>query len=149
MKLISLSFLAAFLFSCSGPAPKTSETNTNVSPEQTQTLNKGDVDFSQWFQDKTMRLDFFHTGSAQEEVFAVDKALCDGVWSGSHKILIDKLELGPYFFEVIDKETKTLLFSRGFASIFGEWQTTPEADKVKGTFHESLRFPWPQKPQSS
>lgn len=146
MKLISLSFLAAFLFSCASPAPKTSEATTNVSPEKTQTLNKGDVDFSQWFQDKTMRLDFFHTGSAKEEVFAVDKALCDGLWSGSHKILIDKLELGPYFFEVIDKETKTLLFSRGFASIFGEWQTTPEADKVKGTFHESLRFPWPQKP---
>jgi hypothetical protein len=134
------------LLACAGPSVKTAEPTANQTTVQTETVNKGNVDFTQWFQDKIMRLDYFHTGSAKEEVFAVDKALCDGVWSGSHKILIDKLELGPYFFEVIDKETKTLLYSRGFASIFGEWQTTPEADKVKGTFHESLRFPWPQKP---
>lgn len=144
MKLISLSFLVAIVISCSNPAPKT--TVTNPQPQAIQTVNNGDVVFGQWFQDKTMRLDFFHTGSAKEEVFAVDKALCDGAWSGSHKILIDKLELGSYFFEVIDKETKALLFSRGFASIFGEWQSTPEAAKSNGTFHESLRFPWPQKP---
>ena len=43
------------------------------------------------------------------------------------KILIDKLELGLYFFEIIDKESKVLLYSRGFASVFGEWQTIPEA----------------------
>lgn len=146
MKIVSVSLLATVLLACAGPSVKTAEPTAVQATIQTETVNKGNVDFTQWFQDKTMRLDYFHTGSAKEEVFAVDKALCDGVWSGSHKILIDKLELGPYFFEVIDKETKTLLYSRGFASIFGEWQTTPEADKVKGTFHESLRFPWPQKP---
>jgi hypothetical protein len=45
---------------------------------------------------------------------------------------------------VVDKESNKLLFSRGFANIFGEWQTTPEAAEVWGTFHESLRFPWPK-----
>jgi IgA Peptidase M64. len=138
--------LLLFVFSCATPAKKTADAPVTPSNPKTETLNKGDVDFSIWFQDKTMRLDYYHTGSAKDEVFAVDKALSDGIWSGSRKILIDKLELGPYFFEVIDKETKTLLYSRGFASIFGEWQSTPEADKVKGTFHESLRFPWPSKP---
>jgi hypothetical protein len=43
-------------------------------------------------------------------------------------------------------QTGTLLYSRGFASIFGEWQTIPEAAEVWGTFHESVRFPWPLKP---
>ena len=37
--------------------------------------------------------------------------------------LIDELELGYYFLEVIDQESKTLLYSRGFSSIFGEWQS--------------------------
>lgn len=109
-------------------------------------VNNGDVDFNSYFVEKTMRMDFFHTGNAKEEKFAVDKVLSDGIWGGSKKILIDKLELGPYFFEVIDKESKVLLFSRGFANVFGEWQTTPEADSRWGTFHESLRFPWPNKP---
>ncbi len=39
-----------------------------------------------------------------------------------------------------------LLYSRGFASVFGEWQTIPEAAEKWGTFHESMRFPWPLKP---
>jgi hypothetical protein len=91
-----------------------------------------------------MRFDFFHTGNSQTEYFAIDKILSDGPWSGSFNILIDELKLGPYFFQVVDKESNKLLFSRGFANIFGEWQTTPEAAEVWGTFHESLRFPWPK-----
>lgn len=109
-------------------------------------INKGDVDFDTYFVEKTMRYDFFHTGNSKEEKFALDKVLSDGAWAGSKKVLIDKLELGPYFFEIVDKETKILLYSRGFASVFGEWQTIPEADERWGTFHESLRFPWPKKP---
>jgi len=147
MRRFSLAIiLSALFFSCHTPEVKTAKPVAEQTNAVTESVNKGDVDYNQWFQDKTMRLDYFHTGSASDEVFAVDKVLSDGAWSGSRKILIDKLELGPYFFEVIDKETRTLLFSRGFASIFGEWQSTPEADKAKGTFHESLRFPWPSKP---
>ncbi|NVO11150.1 MAG: peptidase M64 [Bacteroidales bacterium] len=109
-------------------------------------INKGDVDFDTYFVEKTMRMDYFHTGNAKEERFAIDKVLSDGIWGGSKKILIDKLELGLYFFEILDKETNILLYSRGFASVFGEWQSIPEANSRWGTFHESLRFPWPKKP---
>jgi hypothetical protein len=108
--------------------------------------NTGDIRFENWFSNKTMRVDFFHTGNVTQEMFAVDRVLSDGPWGGSKTILIDKLELGPYFFEVIDKESGIVLYSRGFANIFGEWQTTPEASQQWGTFHESLRFPWPLKP---
>ena len=104
------------------------------------------VHFEDWFLNKTMRFDFYHTGRADKEMFALDKVLNDGEWSGSRTILLDKLELGPYFFQVVDKATRTLIYSRGFASIFGEWQTTPDANSGWGTFHESLRFPWPAKP---
>ena len=93
-----------------------------------------------------MRVDYFHSGTASEEHFAIDRIVSDGKWAGSKKNLIDKMEMGLYFFEVIDKETKVLLYSRGFACIFGEWQETPDAKKVWGTYNESLRFPWSKKP---
>ena len=93
-----------------------------------------------------MRLDYFHSGTSSEEHFATDRIVSDGIWSGSKKTLIDDLNLGLYFFEVIDMESKTILYSKGFASIFGEWQTIPEASDKWGTFHESLRLPWPLKP---
>jgi len=93
-----------------------------------------------------MRLDLYHTGNATEEHFTTDQVVSDGIWPGSRTQLIDRLGLGQYFFEVLDSETKTPIYSRGFSSIFGEWQSTPEAVKENGTFHESLRFPWPKKP---
>ena len=106
----------------------------------------GKVVFENFFLDKTMRLDLYHTGNATEEHFTTDQVVSDGIWPGSRTQLIDRLGLGQYFFEVLDSETKMPIYSRGFSSIFGEWQSTPEAEKGNGTFHESLRFPWPKKP---
>ena len=39
-----------------------------------------------------------------------------------------------------------MLYSRGFSSIFQEWQSTGEARKMNRSFHESVRFPKPEKP---
>lgn len=109
-------------------------------------VNKGNPEFTSWFLDKTMRVDYFHSGTASEEHFSPDRIVSDGPWPGSRKVLIDELEMGPYFFEVCDQKTGTLLYSRGFASVFGEWQSIPEAGSQWGTFHESVRFPWPKEP---
>jgi hypothetical protein len=125
---------------------KIPQESNDVKTIDIQVVNDGNVDFSRYFIDKTMRLDYFHSGTAREEHFATDRILSDGIWSGSKKSLLDELELGSYFYELIDKESKVLLYSRGFGSVFGEWQTIPEAEKVWGTFHESVRFPWPLKP---
>lgn len=139
--------MAVLIFSCQSNKQKDDNRQAPAAPAaEIVAVNNGDVAFDNYFLDKTMRLDFFHTGNAGEEMFAVDKILSDGPWGGSRNILIDKTELGPYFFEVIDRDSKVLLYSRGFANIFGEWQTTPEAEAGWGTFHESLRFPWPKKP---
>jgi len=138
--LIVLLFLpfTAYLQILTGPATYVEET-TMEGPA-------GKVVFDNFFADKTMRLDYFHTGNATEDRFAIDQVVSDGKWSGSKTQMIDHLELGMYFFEVLDADSKTLIYSRGFSSVFGEWQTTPEAEKGNGTFHESLRFPWPKKP---
>jgi len=101
--------------------------------------------FDQFFNDKTMRVDYNHSGTLHEEHFAIQEILSDGIWSGSESTLIDNSGLGIYFFEVLDKESKQLIYSRGFSSIFAEWQTTAEAHDLWGDFNESLRFPWPKK----
>src|SRR6185503_16956371 len=95
----------------------------------------------------TMRLDYYHTGDATQEVFSVDRVVIEPLpWSGDPKQAIDSSNLGKYLFEVRDAKTKQLLYSRGFASIYGEWETTDEAKTVKRTFQESLRFPAPAAP---
>jgi hypothetical protein len=103
--------------------------------------------FETAFADKTMRLDYFHTGDNGREIFALDRVVSDGIWAGSRTRLVDDTNLGPYLFEVIDPSTNQVVYSRGYASIFGEWETTAEASRgVRRTFHESLRFPWPRSP---
>ncbi len=98
------------------------------------------------FTGRTMRLDYFHSGSATEEHISLDRVVSDGPWPGSRTRLLDDLNLGKYFFEVTDRATNRVLYSRGFSSIYGEWETIGEAKKVWRTFHESLRFPWPKRP---
>jgi IgA Peptidase M64/Peptidase M64 N-terminus len=98
-------------------------------------------------QPQTMRLDYYHTGDAKQEVFSVDRVVIEPLpWPGNMSQAIDKSNLGKYFFEVRDQKTKQVLYSRGFASIYGEWETTDEANKIKRTFQESLRFPAPTVP---
>jgi IgA peptidase M64/peptidase M64-like protein len=101
--------------------------------------------FADLFLDKTMRVDYFHTGNRGEEIVALDRIVSDGPWPGSRTRLIDTTNLGKYYFEVIDRETNQAIYSRGFASLYGEWETTDAAKEQPGTFHESLRFPWPKR----
>jgi hypothetical protein len=96
---------------------------------------------------KTMRLDYYHTGNSNEEVFSVDRIRIEPLpWPGDMSKTLDDTNLGKYFFEVRDQKTKRVLYSRGFASIFGEWETTDEATTMRRTFSESLRFPAPDAP---
>lgn len=95
----------------------------------------------------TMRLDYYHTGNSKQEVFSVDRLVSEPLpWPGDMSKAIDDTNLGKYFFEVRDQKTKRVLYSRGFASIFGEWETTDEAKAMMRTFSESLRFPTPEAP---
>ena len=150
MKQVILLLIVTTIFCSCHQSEKKPVKKTEVSITQRtadiQVINKGNVSFETYFLDKTMRLDYFHSGTAKEEHFAKDVIVSDGIWSGSKKSLVDDLKLGQYFFEVIDKESKVLLYSRGFGSVFGEWQSIPEASETWGTFSESLRFPWPRKP---
>jgi hypothetical protein len=95
----------------------------------------------------TMRLDYYHTGNATQEFFSLDKLVIEPLpWPGNPSQPVDHTNLGKYLFEVIDRDTNRIMYSRGFASIYGEWETTDEAKKINRTFHESLRFPTPDKP---
>ncbi|MBC8647525.1 MAG: IgA Peptidase M64 [Thermoanaerobaculia bacterium] len=96
---------------------------------------------------RTMRVDYYHTGNATEERFSLDRVVREPLdWPGNPARPVDDTNLGKYFFEVVDRATNRPLYSRGFASIYGEWETTGEAKEMNRTFHESLRFPAPAGP---
>ncbi len=90
----------------------------------------------------TMRVDYYHTGTATEEHFSLDRVVIEPLpWPGNLSQAIDATDRGKYLFEVVDAAGGRTLFSRGFNSIYGEWETTAEAKTATRTFSESLRFP--------
>jgi hypothetical protein len=96
---------------------------------------------------RTMRLDYYHTGNASQEFFSVDRIVLEPLpWPGNLEKGIDDTNLGKYYFEVIDRKTNRPVYSRGFSSIYGEWETTDEARNMFRSFQESLRFPAPVAP---
>src|SRR5438477_12245242 len=93
---------------------------------------------------RTFRVDYIHSGQGSEERFALERFVREPLpWPGNPDHPIDETNSGKYLFEVRDARSNRLLYSRGFASIFGEWQDTAESKSLSRAFSESLRFPSP------
>jgi len=91
---------------------------------------------------RTLRIDYFHTGNVDTELFSLDQVVLEPLpFPGNLQQPVDKLLLGKYVFEAIDPESGNVIWSRSFSSIYGEWETTGEAQKQNRTFHESVRLP--------
>ncbi len=104
-------------------------------------------DFTSTFSDRTLRVDYYHTGTKGVESFSLDQVYEEGDWAGSLVNLVDTLNLGEFAVRVYDRASSRLIFSSGFSSIFNEWQTTDEAVAgIQRTFHETVRLPMPLKP---
>ncbi len=102
--------------------------------------------FDDLFTDRTMRIDYYHTGDAEGEAATLDRVYDQGTWAGSRTHLIDPFNVGRYLVTISDAASGALLFSRGFDSYFGEYKTSgPALAGVKRTFHESALVPYPRK----
>jgi hypothetical protein len=112
------------------------------------TLHAGEQSrFERFFTEGALRVDLFHTGFDDLEVFSLDELVAEPFWAGNPRAPIDTLNLGEYMFRVFDIETNMMIFSRGYSTIYAEWETTDEAASgVARTFHESLILPYPQNP---
>ncbi len=108
-------------------------------------LGQAATPFEKYFENKTLRVDYLHTGTATTEHISLEQVYEQGVWAGSRKNLIDTLNLGKFLVKVFDLATNQLIYSRGFASVYGEWETTREAqDEIFRSFHESVLLPFPK-----
>lgn len=102
------------------------------------------INFDDYFVDKTMRLDFFHTGDKTSETISFDKLIEEGIWSGSKKNLLDNLQFGHYMLKVLNPTDKQEIYSRGFSTLYQEWQTTEESKTTIRSMQGSVCFPFPK-----
>jgi hypothetical protein len=102
------------------------------------------ANFDSLFYNRTLRIDYSHTGDKTSESWFIDEIKTEPFWGGKHNQLIDTFMYGKYFFKVFDFKTDSLIYSRGYGSLFGEWQTTDEAKEIPRSFSESVIMPLPK-----
>jgi len=100
--------------------------------------------FDQYFHKKTFRFDFLLGGNATEAKVLPQQMKQEFHWAGPVINLIDTFNYGSYRFRVLDAESQKLLYSRGFSTLFQEWQTTTEAKRMNRSFYQAVFFPFPK-----
>jgi hypothetical protein len=68
--------------------------------------------FDDHFLNKTLRLDYYHSGNNAEDSYSFDELIEEPYWGGSKVNLVDIFEYGSYLFKVKDKLSGDVHYSR-------------------------------------
>lgn len=102
------------------------------------------IAFDNYFETKSMRIDYYFAGNNNTtEVYFIETKE-EPFWGGPKKNLIDSFNYGNFRLQVFSKESNELIYSKGFSSLFQEWQTTGEAKEVKRSFYQTSVIPFPK-----
>ena len=101
--------------------------------------------YEQYFTNERLRLDITFAGDVNSQSLFLENLHKEEFWSGSKTTLIDPFNYGEYYYKVFDKNG-TLIFSKGFNTLFQEWRTTAEAKRVRKSFSSSYWIPFPKEP---
>jgi hypothetical protein len=103
--------------------------------------------YDEYFLDKTLRIDLYQTGDANDESVTVHQVYEEGLWPESKSGLLPPFEYGRYVLKLYDVASNRLVFERGFDTMFAEYKTTsPALAGTKRVFQRSVRVPLPKRP---
>ncbi len=103
--------------------------------------------YNAWFTDKALRIDLYQVGDAAGESLTIDAIYGEPLWPETRTALVDPFGYGRYVLKVYDVASNTLIYSRGFDTMYAEYKTTtPALEGAKRVFQRSLRFPEPKRP---
>ena len=108
------------------------------------TASFAQVNFDTYFTSHSMRLDYIRAGNSERNDIFFEQLKQESYWSGNPKYLIDKFEYGHYKYLVFDSASNVLIFSKGYNTLYDEWQSTAEAKLLKRSFYETVQFPYPK-----
>jgi len=106
----------------------------------------GAQDFDNYFENKTLRLDYVFAGDNRSQSIFFQEAYTTTEWAGRRHNLSKPLLSGNGQICVKDKESGDVIYSNSFSSLFQEWQSTEEATTQKKAFENCFQVPLPKKP---
>jgi predicted outer membrane repeat protein len=102
------------------------------------------VKYDDYFIGKTMRFDYNRAGNDRGNSIYFEQLKQEPYWSGNKNNLIDPFDYGHYKYEVYDSASGKLIYSRGYNTLFDEWESTEEAKTLDRTLYETVVFPYPR-----
>jgi hypothetical protein len=105
---------------------------------------KSQENFDKYFTDKVLRFDFMLSGNSTNTAVYPVGMKEEPFWAGSKSRLVDPFNYGNFRYEVFDESGNNLIYSRGFCSLFQEWQTTAEAKTIDRSYYEVATMPFPR-----
>jgi hypothetical protein len=109
------------------------------------TTMASNAQFGKHFKNRTLRWDYYHSGSVEAEYVVPDEMILEGKWAGPKNNLIDPFDYGAFKIALYDSVSGELIYTRQFSSLFIEYQATEQAKSECGNFPESIRMPLPKK----
>ena len=103
------------------------------------------IEYDDWFTPERMRVDLFYSGNHETTQVFFNKIKKEPQWGGTRTSMIDRMGFGHFKVEIIDKESDKLIFSRGFSTLWEEWQTTAESKITDKSMSGSVIFPYPKR----
>jgi hypothetical protein len=100
--------------------------------------------FNNYFTDKVLRFDFMLAGNNLNTTVYPVAMKEEPYWAGSNTNLIDPFNYGNFKYEVFDVSADVLIYSKGFCTLYQEWQTTAEAKSMERSFYEVATMPFPK-----
>jgi len=102
------------------------------------------INYDKYFTDKVLRIDFMFAGDYGKTVVYPLEMKEEPFFAGSRTQLIPPFDYGNFKYDVYDASDNTLIYSRGFCTLFQEWQTTAEARETERSFYEVATMPFPK-----
>ena len=112
---------------------------TNTSSAQT---------FEDYFEDRTLRLDYTFSGNYQHQQLYVDELISIPRWYGKRHHLAEVPLKGNGQIIVRSKSDGKIIYRHSFSSLFQEWLSTEESKRTQKSFENVFLVPFPKSPVS-
>ena len=103
-------------------------------------------DFADYFQNKTLRVDYIFTGNAERQNIYLDELSQLPSWAGRQHHLSELPLEGNGQIIVKDLATQQTIYKTSFSSLFHEWLSTDEAKETAKGFENTFLLPFPKQP---
>lgn len=102
------------------------------------------IEFDKFFCDSTLRVDYIFSGDAQSQQISLDKCNLMPHWYGKRNNLDILPVQGNGQITVRDHNTKQVIYTNSFSTLFQEWLTYDEAKTTNKSFENVFLVPMPK-----